>query len=65
VRLAGRNVAGVPAFERPVNMVFQHYALFPHLTVAQNIAYGLRYRTRARTKNNSCAWPTKPWRWCA
>ena len=45
VRLAGQNVAGVPAFERPVNMVFQHYALFPHLTVAQNIAYGLRYRT--------------------
>jgi len=45
VRLAGKNVAGVPAFERPVNMVFQHYALFPHLTVAQNIAYGLRYRT--------------------
>jgi len=45
VRLAGKNVAGVPAFERPVNMVFQHYALFPHLSVAQNIAYGLRYRT--------------------
>nr|WP_283184549.1 ABC transporter ATP-binding protein [Pseudomonas sp. PMCC200367] len=45
VRLSGKNVAGVPAFERPVNMVFQHYALFPHLTVAQNIAYGLRYRT--------------------
>ncbi len=45
VRLAGKNVAGVPAFERPVNMVFQHYALFPHLTVAQNVAYGLRYRT--------------------
>lgn len=44
VLLAGRNVAGVPAFERPVNMVFQHYALFPHMSVAQNIAYGLRYR---------------------
>ncbi|WP_110951556.1 ABC transporter ATP-binding protein [Pseudomonas bohemica] len=43
VRLAGRNVAGVPAFQRPVNMVFQHYALFPHMTVSQNIAYGLRY----------------------
>ncbi|MFS9605445.1 ATP-binding cassette domain-containing protein, partial [Klebsiella pneumoniae] len=45
VRLAGQNVAAVPACERPVNMVFQHYALFPHLTVTQNIAYGLRYRT--------------------
>ncbi|WP_263260543.1 ABC transporter ATP-binding protein [Pseudomonas sp. RIT-PI-S] len=45
VLLAGRNVAGVPAFQRPVNMVFQHYALFPHMTVSENIAYGLRYRT--------------------
>jgi spermidine/putrescine transport system ATP-binding protein len=45
VLLAGKNVAGVPAFQRPVNMVFQHYALFPHMTVAENIAYGLRYRT--------------------
>jgi spermidine/putrescine transport system ATP-binding protein len=45
VRLAGKNVAGVPAYERPVNMVFQHYALFPHMTVSQNIAYGLRYLT--------------------
>lgn len=45
VRLGGKNVAGVPAFQRPVNMVFQHYALFPHMTVSQNIAYGLRYLT--------------------
>lgn len=42
VNLGGRSVNGVPAFKRPVNMVFQHYALFPHLNVAQNIAYGLR-----------------------
>jgi spermidine/putrescine transport system ATP-binding protein len=45
VRLGGKNVAGVPAYQRPVNMVFQHYALFPHMTVSQNIAYGLRYLT--------------------
>ncbi|MES3708706.1 ABC transporter ATP-binding protein [Pseudomonas putida] len=43
VFLAGRPVAGVPAHQRQVNMVFQHYALFPHLTVLENIAYGLRY----------------------
>ncbi|BAU72471.1 ABC transporter ATP-binding protein [Metapseudomonas furukawaii] len=44
VLLAGRSVAGVPAHQRPVNMVFQSYALFPHLSVLDNIAYGLRYR---------------------
>jgi spermidine/putrescine transport system ATP-binding protein len=45
VLLAGKSVAGIPAHQRPVNMVFQSYALFPHLSVAENIAYGLRYRT--------------------
>jgi len=35
-------MSAVPAHERPTNMVFQSYAIFPHLTVAQNIAYGLR-----------------------
>ncbi|MCX6910202.1 MAG: ABC transporter ATP-binding protein [Verrucomicrobia bacterium] len=44
VLLDGVDVAGVPANERPVNTVFQHYALFPHLTVAENVAFGLRYQ---------------------
>ncbi len=44
VYLDGARVTGVPAHQRPVNMVFQHYALFPHLSVADNIAYGLRQR---------------------
>jgi spermidine/putrescine transport system ATP-binding protein len=44
VRIGGRSVVGVPAYRRPVNMVFQHYALFPHLDVAGNVAYGLRQR---------------------
>ena len=46
VVLDGTDVAGVPANERPVNTVFQHYALFPHLTVADNVAFGLRYQSR-------------------
>ena len=42
VYLQGKLVNGVPAYKRPVNMVFQHYALFPHLNIARNVAYGLR-----------------------
>jgi len=38
------SVVGVPPHKRPVNMVFQHYALFPHMNVADNIGYGLRQR---------------------
>ncbi len=42
VLLRGRPVLGVPPFHRPVNTVFQDYALFPHMTVLQNVAFGLR-----------------------
>ena len=40
--LNGQDLAGKPPYERPVNMMFQSYALFPHMTVADNIAFGLR-----------------------
>jgi ABC-type Fe3+/spermidine/putrescine transport system ATPase subunit len=40
----GRDVAGLPPYKRDVNTVFQSYALFPHLTVIQNVAYGLKQR---------------------
>jgi putrescine transport system ATP-binding protein len=42
VLLAGQDLAGVPPYERPVNMMFQSYALFPHMTVFDNVAFGLR-----------------------
>jgi len=42
VMLAGQDLAGVPPYRRPVNMMFQSYALFPHLTVAGNVAFGLK-----------------------
>ena len=44
VRIDDQRVNDLPAHHRPVNMVFQHYALFPHMTVAENIGYGLRQR---------------------
>jgi putative spermidine/putrescine transport system ATP-binding protein len=44
VELGGRNVEGIPPYDREVNTVFQDYALFPHMTVAENIEYGLRVR---------------------
>lgn len=42
VRLSGRDVSNIPPYERDVNTVFQDYALFPHLSVIENVEYGLR-----------------------
>ena len=42
VRLRGRPVQGIPPFHRPVNTVFQDYALFPHMSVLQNVQFGLK-----------------------
>lgn len=45
LEIDGRPMAGVPANKRPTNMVFQSYAIFPHLSVAENVGFGLRRRT--------------------
>ena len=42
ILINGETVVGVPPYRRRVNMVFQHYALFPHMDVAANVGYGLR-----------------------
>jgi putative spermidine/putrescine transport system ATP-binding protein len=52
VLLKGRDVTRLPPFDRDVNTVFQDYALFPHMSVAQNIAYGLRVRRVPKTERN-------------
>ncbi|MDB5296530.1 MAG: spermidine/putrescine transporter ATP-binding protein [Phycisphaerales bacterium] len=44
VFIDGRDVTALPPAARPTNLVFQQYALFPHLTVGQNVGFGLRYR---------------------
>ena len=48
----GQPMSGVPPHHRPVNMVFQNYAIFPHLNVRDNIAYGLRKQKLSRAKRN-------------
>jgi len=53
VRISGEYVQGVPPYKRDVNTVFQHYALFPHMNVAENVAYGLRQKGVAKEEIGS------------
>ncbi|WP_446220380.1 ABC transporter ATP-binding protein [Micromonospora sp. IBHARD004] len=55
VTLAGRDVTRLAPFDRDVNTVFQDYALFPHMTVQQNVEYGLRVRKVARAERRERA----------
>ncbi|HLJ20368.1 MAG TPA: ATP-binding cassette domain-containing protein, partial [Stellaceae bacterium] len=50
ILLDGRPLDGLPPYRRPVNTVFQSYAVFPHLTVAQNVAFGLEMQRRPRVE---------------
>lgn len=50
VMIDGKNMEGVPANVRPTNMVFQSYAIFPHLTVAENVGFGLRKDPRSKAE---------------
>ena len=48
ITIDGADMAGVPPYRRPVNIMFQNYALFPHMNVARNVGFGLRQERRAR-----------------
>src|SRR5262244_180876 len=53
IRIHGKPMVGVPPFDRDVNTVFQDYALFPHMTVGENVAYGLMIRKVAKAERAS------------
>jgi putative spermidine/putrescine transport system ATP-binding protein len=53
VLLHGKDVSSVPPFDRDVNTVFQDYALFPHMTVGENVSYGLVIRRVARSEREA------------
>jgi ABC-type Fe3+/spermidine/putrescine transport system ATPase subunit len=50
ILIAGEDVRWVPPWRRNLGMVFQHYAVFPHMSVAQNVGYGLQVRRRPRAE---------------
>jgi putative spermidine/putrescine transport system ATP-binding protein len=50
VRIKGRSIAGLPPFRRDIGVVFQDYALFPHMTAAQNVGFGLKMRNIAKAE---------------
>jgi putrescine transport system ATP-binding protein len=54
IYLEGQNLANIPPYARPINMMFQSYALFPHMTVEQNIAFGLKQDKRSKEEIKSC-----------
>lgn len=50
IMLDGQDLRGIPPYKRPVNMMFQSYALFPHMSVEQNIAFGLKQDGMAKSE---------------
>ena len=55
VLLDGQNIVTIPPWQRPVNTVFQNYALFPHLSILRNVTFGLKMRGVSRAKRHVAA----------
>lgn len=53
IRIRGRSQAGVPPERRNIGLVFQNYALFPHMTVAENVAFGLKMKGKSKSEIES------------
>ena len=62
ILIDGVDQAGTPPHKRPVNTVFQSYALFPHMDVASNVAFGLRYRDVPKSQQQARV--AEAWRRC-
>ena len=57
-----KRINDVPAHKRDIGMVFQNYAIFPHLTVRENVAYGLKARKMPARRSSPRL--TRRWNWC-
>ena len=64
ILLDGVDVAGLPPFRRPTNTVFQSYALFPHLSVEENVAFGLSASASRRTRSGGGWGRSSSWSGC-
>ena len=65
VYLGEQDVTGLPPYKREVNTVFQNYALFPHMTIFDNVAFGIRQRGGGSKHRDRQAGAARCWSWCS